>query len=194
MLQLKPLYHFPASCLNVIVFLGFWVFTFCSLHHLTAAGKRGSYHNWRLVALTVCCSLLQRDFVFRIIESSDLRKRILSAQALPFSFKAFYKLQFIKHNNRLRSVVRPLQREGPRPPTPPSFFLCSRPQQAGWGGMRVLPVGGHPWPSAQACLSLPPCQGSTLHLPIGNTIFPPPGCICLPFTKQSTHIFFPLCK
>ena len=109
--------------------------------------------------------------------------------SLPFSFKAFYKLQFIKHNNRLRSVVRSLQREGPRPPTPPSFSLCSRPQQAGRGGMRVLPVGGCPWPSAQACLSLPPCQGSTLHLPIGNTIVPPPGCICLPFTKQSTHIF-----
>ena len=53
----------------------------------------------------------------------------------------------------------------------------------------MLPVGGCPWPSAQACLSLPPCQGSTLHLPIGYRIFPPPGCICLPFTKQSTHIF-----
>ena len=97
----------PASCLNVLVFLGFWVSTFCSLHHLTAAGKGGKLPPLEVGSLDYC-SLLQRDFVFRITESNDLRKRILNAKALPSSFKAFYKLQFIKHNNRLRSVVWPL--------------------------------------------------------------------------------------
>lgn len=53
---------FPCLLPECHCLLGLLVFHICSLHHLTAAGKR------KLPQLEVggldCCSLLQRDFVF----------------------------------------------------------------------------------------------------------------------------------
>lgn len=134
------------------------------------------------------CSLLKSNFVFRVIEKNDLRKRILSTQALPSNFKAFYKLQFIKGNNHLRPVDRPLQGEGPSPPIPPFFSLCSQPQRARGGGIMGLPPGTPPWPSAQACFSSLPCQGSTLHLAIGYRLFSPRAA-CVGFSQNSLPTF-----
>lgn len=181
----SPLTFSPTSRLNVkpIVFWCFSFSTFCSLSLSTAVWKGKKKLRRPEVGSPDCCSLLKRDFVFQVTEPNNLSKRILSAQALPSSFKAFTSCNSLNSNNHLRPVGWPLQGEGPSPSTPPSFSLCSQPQRAGGGRIMVLPLGGYPWPSAQACFSSPPCQGSTLHLAIGYRIFSPPGCICLPFTK-----------
>lgn len=110
---------------------------------------------------------------------------------MPSSFKAFYKLQFIKCNHLLRPVDRPLQGERPSPPTPLSSSLCSQPSREGESGTMMLPWSSHhrgPQPKPASLAS--PCQGSTLHLAIGNRLFLPGAAIvCFSQTARLLHYF-----
>lgn len=60
-----------------------------------------------------------------------------------------------------------------------------------WCSHQAAAHGPLPRP-AFPLVSSRPCQGSTLHLAIGYRSFSPPGCICLPFTKQTVcpHFYF----
>lgn len=141
-----------------------------------------------------CHSLLKNHFVFQILEENDFRKRILlHAPALPSSFKAVYKLRFIKCNNHLRPGTDFCRETGQAlPPHPLPLCVPNQAEKEREWNNDAPTAQPPPWPLAQACFSGFSLPG--LHAPLSywEQALPSWGCNCLLFTnRQAAALLFP---
>lgn len=141
-----------------------------------------------------CHSRLKKHFVFQILEENDFRKRILlHAPALPSSFKAVYKLRFIKCNNHLRPGTDLCRETGQAlPPHPLPLCVPNQAEKEREWDNDAPTAQPPPWPLAQACFSGFSLPG--LHAPLSywEQALPSWGCNCLLFTnRQAAAVLLP---